>query len=97
MCFGLLGTIHRLRGAIDDAESMFRRALQIAIDSADKSGIATAYSELGGIYEAQNKYAQARDAYSEALYLGQQLGATELITSVKAALSRLSTKSGNPR
>ena len=70
---------------------MFRRALQTEMDAANKAGMATAYSELAETYVAQNRHARARDAYSEALELWQQLGATQLALSVKDALSRLST------
>lgn len=90
-CFGLLGTLHRRRGALDQAESMFRLALQTEIGAANKAGKATAYSELAEIYMAQKRHDQAREAYSEALELYQQLGATQLAQSVKSVLSRLST------
>jgi hypothetical protein len=53
--------------------------------------MATAYSELGGLYEVQNRHGQARDAYSEALTLYQQQGAKESVKSIQDALSRLST------
>jgi tetratricopeptide (TPR) repeat protein len=89
-CFGLLGTIHRRRGALDKAESMFQRALQTEIHAVNKAGVATAYSELAETYVAQNRQAQARDAYFEALKRWEQLGATQAAQLVKSALARLS-------
>lgn len=91
MCFGLLGTIYRQRGGFEYAESMFRNALQAEIESDDKAGIATAFRELGELYETKNRPGQARDAYSEALKIYEQMDEMESVKAVKKTISKLST------
>lgn len=90
-CFGLVGTIQRLRGNLEAAESMLCRALQAETDSNNKAGMAAAHFELGEIFQTQGRHAQARDAYTRALGLWQQLGARQSAASAKAALARLPT------
>jgi tetratricopeptide (TPR) repeat protein len=90
-CRGLVGVVHRLRGNLDAAESMLCQVVQAETDSNNKAGMAAAHVELGEIYEAQGRHAQARGAYTRGLELWQQLGARQAAASAKAALARLPT------
>ena len=71
---GQLGRVAEERGALDDAESWYRQALEIRERRGQAREAAGLSQQLGGVAEAQERFERAEEWYTEALERFEQLG-----------------------
>ena len=72
-----LGNMHLERGELDQAEQLYKEALEDSHDIADNAGTARAVSNLGSVYFKRNELVRAEEMYKKALKLVEALGSKE--------------------
>ena len=75
--YGNLGLIHRMRGELDEAERLHRKALEIDEQLGRREGMAADYGNLGLIHEERGELDEAERLYRKALEIDEQLGRRE--------------------
>ncbi len=58
----------------DEAETAFRRALELARSLSDRVALASATGNLGNVLKARNRHAEARELYEAQLAIGCEIG-----------------------
>jgi tetratricopeptide (TPR) repeat protein len=83
-----LGTLHRIRGDLDQAETGHRQALDVAREIDSSWGEACALAGLGRCALAAGRTAEAQEGLRQAREIFQKIGAAEA-ASVAAELDAL--------
>jgi len=89
--YGNLGIVHQRRGNLDEAEAMYRKALDLYEELGHKEGMANAYVNLGIVHDARGNLDEAEAMYRKALDLLEKLGSPKA-ESVREWLSALNAK-----
>ena len=74
---GNLGLIYEMRGELEKAEEMHKRALEIARQIGKVEEMARQYSNLGNVYEKKGELDKAEEMYKRALEINEKLGRIE--------------------
>jgi tetratricopeptide (TPR) repeat protein len=85
-----LADVHRVRGDLDQAEALYRKALATHEALGRKYEIATDYAGLGQVHQARGDLGQAEALYRRALLLFQEMKAAPKISMVQGLLHRVS-------
>jgi tetratricopeptide (TPR) repeat protein len=73
-CYQQLGEVAHDRGRLDDAEGWYRKALAVAEELGDKSGIAPSYHMFGRVAQRRGRLDDAEQWYRKALAIREELG-----------------------
>ncbi|MFD2796846.1 BTAD domain-containing putative transcriptional regulator [Promicromonospora vindobonensis] len=91
-----LGTIHRLRGRLAQAEDSVRAALAVVVETGDAPKESLLRGSIGRVLAAQGRPAQARPWYDEALRLARECGDVHREAVTLRDLGSLEHESGRP-
>ena len=75
--YGNLGLIYRMRGELDRAEAMHKKALAIDEKLGRQDGMANEYGNLGLLYQMRGELDRAEAMYKKALAIDEKLGRQE--------------------
>ena len=87
-----LGVIARIRGDFEQAEELYRKALQINEQLGHREGMAGDYRSLGDIAQIRGDFEQAGQLYRRARALYFDIGMTGDVDEVDRVLSELENK-----
>ncbi len=87
--YGNLGRIYFMRGELDRAEEMHKKALAIDEKLGRQEGMASCYSDLGLTYQIRGELDRAEEMYQKALALFKAVGAAPQVKQVQALLDSL--------
>ena len=68
-----IGKIHRVRSDYDQAADIYRRSLDLSKALEDEEGMAADYSNLGTVFQRQEKWDEARHMHESALALNAKI------------------------
>ncbi|MGD2110971.1 MAG: tetratricopeptide repeat protein, partial [Phycisphaerae bacterium] len=83
------GLIYQTRGDLDQAEKMHRKSLAIEEKLGRLEGMAIQYGNLGTVYEQRGDVATAREYWTKARDLFEQIGIPHEVEKVQAWLDEL--------
>ncbi len=75
--YGNLGLLHKTRGDLDEAERMYKQALEINEALGRKEGMASNYGNLGNLYRTRGELDAAEKMYKQSLEIEEALGRKE--------------------
>ena len=84
-----LGVVYYTRGELEQAESMFRQALELNQSMNNSEGMATDFSNLGLVFRKRGKLDQAETMFRKALALFQAGGAKSQAQKIQRWLDEL--------
>ncbi len=87
--YGGLGNVYSTRGDLKQAETMFKKSLELNKALGSKTGMAVAYANLGIVYSTRGDLKQAEAMYHRALGLYQDIGAVRNVKQVEGLLAKL--------
>jgi len=90
-----LGVIQRELGQLEMAESTLDQAFQIFVELGDSKGQAQATGNLANVFEGQERYQEAVDAYKQSAEMFEASGESDLAMYSWQALSRLHLQQKN--
>jgi len=90
-----LGVIQRELGHMETAESTLDQAYQVFAELGDTKGQAQATGNLANVFEAQERYQEAADAYRQSAKMFEAIGENDLAMYSWQALSRLHMQQKN--
>ncbi len=90
-----IADIHNKNGKLDDAQAMYKQALDIRSKAADHSpDIAALMEKLGDIYAAQDKYSDAEPLLKDALSIQEQGADKQLTAKTMEVYAKVLYKNG---
>ena len=75
--YGNLGIVHKTRGELDDAVSMYQQALAIYEELGSKEGMANTYGNLGNVHKTRGELDEARKVWVESIRLFDELNSPD--------------------
>jgi len=88
---GRLGFVYAHRGSLAEAESHYRKMLDMSQHLNNETGMAADHANLGRLYARQGKHAQAREQWDEALALYEKAGDGESAQVINRWLAELAS------
>ena len=89
-----LGLIHQMRGELDEAEAMQRRAIAIDRAIGDERGLARDLGNLALVPEARGELDAAEALYRESLAIAERIGARDIAATKLANLGDVALARG---
>lgn len=89
-----LGLVHQMRGELDEAEAMQRRAIEIDRANGDERGLARDLGNLALVPEARGDLDAAEALYREALAIAERIGAVDIVATKLANLGDVALARG---
>ncbi|CAK8710771.1 hypothetical protein GKODMF_01885 [Candidatus Electrothrix gigas] len=87
--YGSLGLMYRIRGELDKAEEMHRKALELDKALGRKEGMAQDYGNLGSVYVTLGEMDKAEEMYRNSLDISKALGLKQVSANQYSSLGLL--------
>jgi Flp pilus assembly protein TadD len=84
-----LGNVYYTRGDLDQAEAMYRKAVELNEALVDKAAMGSNYTGLGIVYGIRGDLDQAEAMYRKALAMFRETGANPPIAEVQRLIDTL--------
>ncbi len=93
--YGNLGIVHQRRGNLDEAEAMYRKALDLYEELGHKEGMARDYGNLGIVHQRRGNLDEAEALQRKALDLHKELGNKRGMANHYSSLGNVHHSRGN--